>query len=210
MTSTGRITFYHAPNTRSSGTLLLLEELSAPYDLKLLNTKEGEHRKPAYLAVNPMGKVPCIEHAGAVVTEQVAIALYLADLFPEAGLAPALNDPLRGPYLRWLVFYAASFEPAVIDRARKIEADNRAMLPYGDFETMLNTVENQLKKGPWILGERFTAADAIWGSGLGWTVMFKLVPELPAIKAYLERFFARPAVGRAKAKDAEFAASLAG
>jgi glutathione S-transferase len=202
------ITFYHSPNTRSSGTLLLLEELGAPYELKLLNMKAGEHRQPPYLAVNPMGKVPAIVHRGATVTEQVAIVIYLADLFPGAGLAPALNDPLRGPYLRWLVFYAASFEPAVVDRARKIEQGSAAMLPYGDYDTMLKTLTAQLEKGPWLLGERFTAADVIWGSGLGWTTMFKLVPELPEIKSYLARFAARPAVSRAKSKDAGLAASL--
>jgi glutathione S-transferase len=208
MPSVEKITFYHSPNTRSSGTLLLLEELGAPYELKLLNMKAGEHRQGPYLAINPMGKVPAIEHNGAIVTEQVAISIYLADLFAEAGLAPALNDPLRGPYLRWLVFYAASFEPAIVDRARKLEQGPSAMLPYGGYDTMLKTLTGQLAKGPWLLGERFTAADAIWGSGLGWTTMWKLVPELPEIKTYLERFAARPAVSRAKVKDAGFVAAL--
>ncbi len=203
-----KVTLYHSPNTRSSGTLLLLEELGAPYELKVLNMKAGEHRQPPYLAVNPMGKVPAIEHRGAIVTEQIAILIYLADAFPEAGLAPSLNDPLRGPYLRWLVFYAACFEPAVVDRARQLEQGPAAMLPYGDYDTMLKTLTAQLAKGPWILGERFSAADVIWGSGLGWTTMFKLVPELPEIQAYLTRFLARPAVARAKAKDAELSASL--
>ncbi len=125
MPANGTITLYHAPNTRSSSTLLLLEELGAPYELKLLNFKAGEQRQPAYLAINPMGKVPAIEHNGAVVTEQVAILIYLADLFPEAGLAPALADPLRGPYLRWLVFYAACFEPAIVDKALNREPGRR-------------------------------------------------------------------------------------
>ncbi len=208
MPASEKITLFHSPNTRSSGSLLLLEELGVPYELKLLNMKAGEHRQPPYLAINPMGKVPAIEHNGAIVTEQVAIAIYLADLFPEAGLAPALSDPLRGPYLRWLVFYAACFEPAVVDRARKIDLGPPSMLPYGDFDTTLNALTGQLAKGPWLLGERFTAADVIWGSGLGWTTMFKLVPELPEIKAYLTRFLARPAVSRARAKDAELAAKL--
>lgn len=205
MPSDGKITFYHAPNTRSSGTLTLFEELGAPYELKLLNMKADEHRQTPYLAINPMGKVPAISHNGAIVTEQVAIAIYLADLFPEAGLAPPLSDPLRGPYLRWLAFYAACFEPAVVDRYRKIDSGPARMLPYGDFDTMLGAITSQLAKGPWLLGERFTAADAIWGSGLGWTTMFKLVPELPEIKAYLERFQARPAFARSRAKDAEWA-----
>jgi glutathione S-transferase len=204
----GTVTFYHGPNTRSSGTLLLFEELGAPYELKLLHMKAGEHRQAPYLAINPMGKVPAIAHNGAIVTEQVAIAIYLADVFPAAGLAPAPEDLLRGPYLRWLAFYAACLEPAVVDRARKMEQGPPSMLPYGDFDTMLRTVTSQLAKGPWLLGERFTAADVVWGSGLGWTTMFKLVPELPEIKAYLERFQARPAFARARAKDAEWAAQL--
>jgi glutathione S-transferase len=208
MPANGNIIFYHAPNTRSSGTLLLFEELGAPYELKLLNIKAGEHRQAPYLATNPMGKVPAIAHNGAIVTEQVAIAIYLADLFPQAGLAPALADPLRAPYLRWLVFYAACLEPAVVDRYRKIDPGPASMLPYGDFDTMLGAVTSQLSKGPWLLGERFTAADVIWGSGLGWTTMFKLVPELPEIKAYLEGFQGRPAFARARAKDAEWAARL--
>ncbi len=103
-----RVTLYHSPNTRSTGALILLEELGAPYDLHVLNMKAGEQRQPAYLAVNPMGKVPALKHGDALVTEQVAVYLYLADLFPEAGLAPPIGDPLRGPYLRWMVFYAAS------------------------------------------------------------------------------------------------------
>jgi glutathione S-transferase len=209
MAAPDTVTLYHAPNTRSSGALLLLEELGIPYEIKLLNMKEGEHRQPPYLAVNPMGKVPAIVHHGTLVTEQIAVAIYLADRFPKANLAPALDDPLRGAYLRWLAFYAASFEPAVVDRARKIEEGSRSMLPYGDFDTMLKALTGQLAKGPWLLGERFTAADVIWGSGLGWTTMFKLVPELPEIKAYLGRFSERPALARARAKDKEFAGASA-
>ena len=97
---TAAVTLYHSPNTRSSGTLTLLEELGMPYELKVLDMKAGEQRQPPYLAVNPMGKVPAIRHGEAVVTEQGAIYLYLADLWPQAGLAPPIGDPLRGPYLR--------------------------------------------------------------------------------------------------------------
>ncbi len=96
------LTFYHAPHSRSFGTLVLLEELDVPFHLHALNMKAGEQRQPAYLAINPMGKVPAIRDGGALVTEQGAIFIYLADLFPEKGLAPAIGDPLRGPYLRWL------------------------------------------------------------------------------------------------------------
>ncbi len=202
-----RITLYHSPNTRSSGTLILLEELGAPYDLHVLNLKAGEQRQAEYLAVNPMGKVPAIRHGDALVTEQVAISLYLADLFPEAKLAPAVSDPLRGPYLRWLVYYAACFEPALVDRAMKREPAPPAMCPYGDYDTMLNTLTDRLRQGPFILGERFSAADVLWGSALGWTTAFKLVPELPEIAAYVRQVGSRPAVERAKAKDAALAAA---
>ena len=138
------LTFYHAPNTRSTGTLILLEELGAPYRLELVDLKAGAQREPAYLAVNPMGKVPALKHGDALVTEQVAVYLYLADLFPKAKLAPAIDDPLRGPYLRWLAFYGSCFEPAIIDRSQKREPAPRGMNPYGDFETMFKTLTDQL------------------------------------------------------------------
>ena len=205
--SNDTIVFFHAPNTRSSGTRLLLEELGAPYELRAVNMKAGEQRKAAFLAVNPMGKVPAILHRGGLVTEQVAIFIYLADLFPQARLAPALDDPLRGPYLRWLVYYGSSFEPAVVDRALKREAPPPAMSPYGDYDTMLKTLTDQLAKGPYLLGDRMTAADVLWGTALAWTVHFKIVPELPEIKAYIARVCERPAFVRATAKDAELAAA---
>jgi glutathione S-transferase len=206
MTSDSRLILFHSPNTRSTGALLLLEELGAPYELHVLNMKAGEQRQPAYLAVNPMGKVPALLDGDALITEQVAIYIYLADRFPQAGLAPALNDPLRGPYLRWLAFYGSCFEPAVVDRAMQREPGRPSMSPYGDFDTMLNTLVTQLARGPWLLGDRFTAADVLWGTALGWTTGFKLVPELPEIVAYSDRVNARPAVARVKAKDAELAA----
>jgi glutathione S-transferase len=207
MTDDRRVTLFHAPNTRSSGTLLLLEELGAPYDLHAVNMKAGEQRRPEYLAINPMGKVPAIRHGEALVTEQVAIAIYLADLFPEAGLAPLLGDPMRGPYLRWLVYYSSCFEPAVVDRAMKRDPAPAAMSSYGDYDTMLETLVAQLRRGPYLLGDRLSAADVLWGMALTWTTMFKLVPELPEIMDYTQRLGARPAAARVKAKDAELAAA---
>jgi glutathione S-transferase len=208
MTDDRKLTFYHSPNSRSSGTLFLLEELGAPYDLHVLDIRKGDQRQPAYLAVNPMGKVPGIKHGDALVTEQVAILLYLADTFAEAKLAPSLSDPLRGPYLRWAVFYAACFEPALSDRVAKHEP-SAMMSPYGDFDTMLTALRSQLAQGPYILGERFSVADVLWGSALRWTTMFKLVPETPDIMAYVERVNGRPAAIRAREKDASLAAAQA-
>ncbi|MFE1599147.1 glutathione S-transferase family protein [Methylobacterium sp. ID0610] len=202
-----RVTLYHSPNTRSSGALLLLEELGVPYDLQVLDMKAGENRQPAYLAVNPMGKVPAIRHGDALVTEQPAVYLYLADLYPQAGLAPALGDPLRGPYLRWMVFYGSSFEPAVVDKAQGHEAGRPSTSPYGSFETVLAVINERLRRGPYLLGERFTAADILWGAALTWTTMFKLVPETPEIAAYVARHQARPAVARVREKDAALAAA---
>ncbi|MGA2551479.1 MAG: glutathione S-transferase [Burkholderiaceae bacterium] len=205
MVSDPPVILYHSPNSRSSGVLTLLEELGAPYQLRVLNMRAHEQRQPNYLAINPMGKVPAIQHGDAVITEQGAIYLYLADLFPQAGLAPAIGEPDRGPFLRWLVFYGSCFEPAVVDRAQKREPAPRAMSPYGDFETTLATVAEQLAKGPYLLGERFSAADVLWGGALTWITAFKLLPEDAAIAGYVERFGARDAVKRARAKDAELA-----
>ena len=206
MATNNTITFFHSPHTRSSGVRILLEELGAPYELRAVNMKAGEQRQPAYLAVNPMGKVPAILHRGSLVTEQVAIFIYLADLFPGAKLAPELDDPQRGPYLRWLVYYGSCFEPAVVDRAMKREPGQLAMVPYGDYDTMLKTLTGQLAKGPYLLGEQISAADVLWGTALTWTTMFKLVPELPVITDYIGRLGTRPSVAKVKELDAKLAA----
>jgi glutathione S-transferase len=197
------ITLYHSPQTRSSGALNLLEELHAPYSLHVLNMKAGEQRQSAYLAVNPMGKVPAIRHGDALITEQVAIGIYLADLFPEAGITPAIGDALRGPYLRWYVFYAACFEPAMVDKALKRDGGSAAMLPYGSVETTISTLVAQLTAGPWLLGDRFTAADVLWGTALTWMTGFGLVEAVAPIKAYVERWNARPSVKKVAEIDAK-------
>lgn len=201
------MTFFHAPQTRSSGVAVLLEELEAPHTVRLVNMKAGEQRGPDFLAVNPMGKVPAIRHGDALVTEQVAIYLYLADLFPTAGLAPAIADRDRGPYLRWLAFYGSCFEPAVVDRAMKREPGSPGMSPYGSFEAMFDTLTAQLRAGPYLLGPRLSAADVLWGTALHWTTMFGLLPERPEVTAYVERITSRPAFRTAAARDAEIAAA---
>jgi glutathione S-transferase len=209
MTKSRHVTLFHSPNSRSAGVRILLEELNADYELHALNMKAGDTRKPEYLAVNPMGKVPAIKHGDTLVTEQAAVYMYLAELYPEAGMSPAVGDPLRGAYLRWMVFYGSCFEPAVVDRSMKREPAPMSTSPYGTFDSTLGTLTQQLARGPWLLGETFTAADALWGTALSWTTGFKLVPELPEIKAYIDRFNARPAVKRSRAKDAELAATQA-
>lgn len=202
-----KLTLFHGINSRSAGVMLLLEELGATYELQVINLKNGENRQAAYLGINPMGKVPAIRHGDALVTEQPAIFIYLADLFAEAGLAPALDDPDRGPYLRWMVYYGSCFEPALVDRAMKREPAPPGMSPYGDFDTVQKTVNAQLEKGPHMLGKRFTALDILWGMALTWTTGFGIMPVSPPIRAYIDRFAERPALARVKAKDAEIAAA---
>jgi glutathione S-transferase len=206
MPSSRHITLFHSPQTRSSAVLLLLEELQADYELHVLNMKAGEQRQPAYLAINPMGKVPAILHGGTLVTEQVAIFLYLADLYAEAGLAPALTDPQRGTYLRWMVFYGSCFEPAMMDRSQQRDVTSPMSSPYGRYEDTVNLLLEQLGKGPYLLGERFSAADLLWGMALSWMVGFKLMASTPVVEAYIARFNARPVVARVMASDAELAA----
>jgi glutathione S-transferase len=206
MTTNDPITLFHAPQSRSSGTPTLLEELGAPYELHVLNMKAGEQRQREYLAVNPLGKVPAIRHREALVTEQVAIFLYLSDLFPKTGLAPAIGDPRRGPYLRWMVYYAACYEPALVDRAMKREAAPLSMSPYGDFDTMLGTVVARLADAPYLLGNALSAADILWGLALRWGTMFKIVPENPVIMAYVARITGRPSFAKVAAMDVKWAA----
>ena len=195
------VVLYHWPRSRSAGVRMLLEELDADYELHMIDIQAGGQRAPDYLAVNPLGKVPAIRHAEAVVTEQVAVYLYLADLYPEAGLAPPIGDALRGPYLRWTAFYGSTFEPAITDRAMKREPPPRSMSPYGDADDVLRVVFDQLERGPYITGQRCTAADVLWGAALDWMTGFKVVEATPAVRAYIDRVMARPGVARARAKD---------
>src|SRR5262249_38612521 len=135
-----KLTLFHSPNTRSSGALTLLEELGVPYELHVLNMKAGEQRRSEYLTLNPMGKVPALRHGDALVPASVVFFLSPAAPFPAPRPAPPLGDPRRGPYLRWMVFYAACFEPAVIDRATQRDPAPLPMSPYGDYDTMLKTL----------------------------------------------------------------------
>jgi glutathione S-transferase len=202
------LTLYHAAPSRSSITLWMLEELGEPYDIKLVKLSEGENLKPDYLAINPMGKVPALKHRDTIITEVAAICTYLADQYPDKKLNVPIGTPRRGVYLKWLFFGPSCMEPAVIDRAapRKEEA-RRAMLSYGDFDTTMDVVAKAVGKGPWLMGDQFTAADVVIGSNIRWGTMFKLIPERKEFTDYAARIAARAAAQRAEAKDKELGAA---
>ena len=202
------IKLYWSPRSRSISALWLLEETGLPYERVLTDISTGAQKAPEYLAVNPMGKVPALKHGDVVITEAAAICAYLADEFPRAKLNVPVGDPRRGVYLKWLFFGPSCIEPAMIDRsAPRKEEPRRAMLGYGDFDTVMDVVAKAVSKGPYLLGDQFTAADVVIGSGLRWGMLFKLMPERPEFLAYVGRLASRPALQRSEAQDKELAAA---
>jgi glutathione S-transferase len=203
-----KLTLYHIAPSRSSIVHWMMEEVGEPYDIHLLSMKRGENRAPEYLAVNPMGKVPALRHGDTVITEAAAICAYLADEFPDRKLNIPVGTPRRGIYLKWLFFGPSCVEPAITDRAfpRK-EEPGQSTLGHGSYDTVVDVLANGVAKGPYLMGEQFTAADVIIGSGLRWGMQFKLLPERPEFLAYTARLAQRPALQRAETKDKELAAA---
>ncbi len=197
------IVFYTNPMSRGRIARWMLEEIGQPYRTVVLDY--GTTMKAAdYLAINPMGKVPAVTHRGVTVTECAAVCTYLADAFPAAGLAPALDDPARGPYLRWMFFAAGPLEAAVTARSLGLLAppDKAAMAGYGSFDQVVQALETAVAgAGPWLLGDRFSALDVYLGSQIGWGLQFRSLPERDAFKAYAARLFQRPAAVRARELD---------
>lgn len=191
------VTLYTNPMSRGRSVQWLLDELGAPYDMKILDLGKREHKTPQYLAINPMGKVPAIVHRGVVITESAAICVYLADAFPKAGLAPKLDDPQRGTYLRWIFFGAGCFEPAVVDKMlARPPVERTGAVGYGTYEDTIATLAAALTPGPWILGERFSAADVFVGGQVHYLVASKALPVNPVFERYAERIGSRPALKR--------------
>jgi glutathione S-transferase len=197
------IVFYTNPMSRGRIARWMLEEIGQPYRTVVLDY--GTTMKAAdYLAINPMGKVPAVTHRGVTVTECAAVCTYLADAFPAAGLAPALDDPARGPYLRWMFFGAGPLEAAVTARSLGLLAppDKAAMAGYGSFDQVVEALETAVAgAGPWLLGDRFSALDVYLGSQIGWGLQFRSLPERDSFKAYASRLFQRPAAVRARELD---------
>jgi glutathione S-transferase len=199
---TDQVVFYHNPQSRGRIVHWMLEEANAPYEIRVVDFEKKQHKSDEYLAINPMGKIPTIVHRGTVVTESAAICAYLADAFPSAGLAPALDDPKRGTYLRWLFFGAGCVEPAVIDRLFSRPPPSRpTAMGYGNYDDTINTLEKAVTPGPFVLGERFSAADVYLGSAIGWGLSMKAIEPRPAFAAYLGRVSSRPAYQRSMAQS---------
>lgn len=195
------LTLFHAPRSRSTRIVWLLEELGVPYHLHHVSIRyrDGSGDGPDAANPHPDGKVPTLVHDGALVTESAAVATYLADLVPEAGLAPRVGERDRGAYLTWLSWIEGEFGPAIFARMAAPDAP--------EFDAALRRLTGALAAGPYLLGERFGAADVMMGGTLGWAR--DLLPADPAIGAYLARLTRRPAFARAMAKDAVPAAQAA-
>lgn len=186
------LTFYTNPMSRGRIVRWMLEETGAPYETRFLRYGP-EMQAPDFAAVNPMRKVPAIVHEGHVVTECGAICLYLADAFPEAGLAPPLAD--RADYYRWMMFAAGPWEAANVNHALGIEVppEQAGMVGYGDFERALETLISKVPETGFMLGDTFSALDVYMGSHISWAAGFGTIPMTPRIEAYLGRIQSRPA-----------------
>ena len=205
-----QLIFYIHPMSRGRIVRWMLEEIGQPYRTELLDY-DTTMKAAAYLAINPMGKVPAIRHGAVVVTEAAAICTYLADVFPEARLAPPAGDRLRGPYYRWLFFAAGPVEAAWSNKAMGfvVPQGRERMMGYGRFEDVVNALEGAVSQREYLVGESFTAADVYVGSGIGFGMQFGTIEKRPAFDQYWRRLSARPAALRAKEIDDTLAAEKA-
>jgi len=188
---------YWSPRSRSFSALWLMEETGQRYERVLTDISTGAQKKPEFLAINPMGKVPALKDGDVTVAEAAAICAYVAERYPDAKLAPPPGDPRRGKYLQWLFFAPSCIEPALIQIFTKIEVPT-STAAWGDATQVFDVLDKALEKGPWLLGETFSAADIVVGSGLNLAVRaFKMVPARPSFDRYIDACIARPAFQRA-------------
>ena len=198
----GELVFYTNPMSRGRIVRWMLEEIGAPYRTEIVEFGPAM-KSPDYLAINPMGKVPALRHGDAVVTETGAICAYLADAFPEAGLAPLPASPERGPYYRWMFFGAGPVDGAITNKSLGFEppADRRGMVGYGSMSLLLDTLEKAVSASDYLVGGKFSAADLYLGAQLGWGMMFGALEKRAAFEAYWSRIKDRPAAIRARDID---------
>ncbi len=196
------LVFYTNPMSRGRIVRWMLEEVGRPYRTEIL-AFGPEMKGAGFRAVNPMGKVPAIIHGGSVVTEAAAICAYLADAFPEAGLAPPPGDRRRGAYYRWMFFAAGPVEAALSNKAFGFEVpeERRGVIGYGSVDDVVNALEYAVSQSEYIAGDRFTAADVYVGSQIGWGMMFGTLEKRPVLEAYWRRISTRPAAIRAREID---------
>ena len=203
------LTFFHNPISRGRIAHWMLEEVGVPYETNLLRFDRGEHKTPQYLAINPMGKIPTIKHRDTVITEAAAICAYLADAFPAAQLSPPVDSPQRGTYYRWLFFGAGCVEPALVDHLfKRPPPDRPGALGYGSYEDTLNTLEKALAPGPFLLGDRFSAADVYIASEIIWGTLSKALEPRASFQQYVARCSERPAYKRFVAQDEKYMKDL--
>jgi glutathione S-transferase len=205
------LVFYTNPQSRGRIVRWMLEEVGQPYRTELLDYATTM-KAPAYLAVNPMGKVPALRHGETVITEAAAICAYLADAFPGAGLAPAQGDRLRGPYYRWLFFAAGPVEAAASNHALGlvVPEGRERMIGYGSYKDVMNALEAAVSQGDYLVGDRFTAADVYLGSHIGFGLQFGTFEKRAAFERYVARLGARAAFQRAQKIDDDLAANQQG
>ena len=196
------LVFYTNPMSRGRIVRWMLEEVGERYRTELLDY-HTTLKEPAYLAINPMGKVPAITHRGIVVTECAAICAYLADAFPQARLAPPPGDPLRGPYYRWMFYAAGPVEAAVAVKILGVEVpkERERMVGWGSYAAVMDTLERAILGREYVVGDAFTAADVYFGSQIGFGMLFGTVEKRPALESYWQRISSRPAAVRAREID---------
>lgn len=198
------ITLYHHPFTRAATSLWMLEEVGVPYSIHYIDIMKGGHKAPEMIALNPMGKLPIIVDDDVVVTESAAIGLYLADRYALGRLAPLPDDPTRGSYLRWSLFAPSVVEPGSLAKAAGWDY-KPGQAGWGTHDAMLDAMESALRKGDFILGDRFSMADVIFGGTLRFMLRFGMIEARPTFTEYAERIGARPACLAAESKNGAIA-----
>jgi len=198
------ITLYHHPYSRAANVIWMLEELGVPYELSFVDILKGAQKAPEIVAQNPMGKVPILRDDDVVVTESAAIALYLADRYALGKLAPAPDDPARGPYLRWSFFAPSVIEPGMVAKSSGAQF-KPSQVGWGTYESMIATIESAITGRSYILGDRFSMADCVFGGTVRYMLRFKMLDATPTFTSYAERLAVRPAAQRADAKNAQIA-----
>ena len=184
---------FWAPQTRSARAIWMLEEAGVDYELERVDIRATDREDPPeFREASPMGKVPALVDGDVTMSESAAICLYLADRYGQGTLAPALDDPLRGKFLYWIMYTPAVVEPAMSEKFSGVES-NRFRSGWGDFDLMIETLEQGIKDKTWILGDQFTAADVMLGSSAVFMRWFNMLPDSPLLESYADRFLARPA-----------------